>query len=88
MRPMVWLTGLLAFLIGLGLLARGYDLLVGAVRSGVASFRIWSGEFWLARPGYPAMGLGENGRWAVHLCGGVAAMVLGWRLVRIAGRMD
>jgi len=85
---MVWLTGVLAFALGLGLATRGYSLLRTDMRAGMASVRLWTGEFWLANPDYPAMGLGHNGRWTLHLLGGLGALVAGWRLVRIAGRMD
>ena len=88
MKQMAWLTGVLIFVVGMGLLVRGYNLFSADVRSGEASWRIWTPEFWLARPGYPAMGLGNNGRWVIRIGGGVAALVAGWRLVRIAGRID
>jgi hypothetical protein len=85
---MVWLCGMLCFALGAGLLFRGYAMLAADLRSGAASFRIWTAEFWWAHPGYPAMGLSHNARWALQLAGGVAAAGVGWRLVRIAGRMD
>jgi len=88
MKQMAWLTGVLIFVVGMTLLVRGANLLSAGVHSGEASWRFWTAEFWLARPGYPAMGLGENGRWMIRLGGGFAAMVIGWRLVRIAGRID
>ena len=88
MKQMVWLTGVLFFLLGTGLVYRGYSMLAADWRSGAVSWRVWTGGFWWANPGYPAMGLSHNARWALHLGGGLAATVIGWRLVRIAGRID
>jgi hypothetical protein len=85
---MIWLTGVLVFALGVGLAVRGYSMLRTDISAGVASARPWTAEFWLANPDYPAMGLGHNGRWALHMLGGLGALVAGWRLVRIAGRMD
>ena len=85
---MVWLAGVLSFVLGLGLAYGGYSLLSHDWRSGALSFRFWNAEFWWAHPEYPMMGLSDNGRWVLRLAGGLAAIVAGWRLVRIAGRMD
>jgi hypothetical protein len=85
---MIWLTGVLLFVVGIGLCIRGANLLSAGLRSGEASFRFWAGEFWFARPGFPAMGLGPDAQWVVRLFGGFIAMVVAWRLVRIAGRID
>ncbi len=88
MRPMVWLTGVLLFVVGAALFARGAHLLSVGLHAQEASFRVWTESFWLKRPGFSAMGLGHNVQWLARLGGGAIAMVFGWRLVRIAGRMD
>jgi len=85
---MVWLCGVLLFLVGIGLLSRGHSMWSAAQRAGAVSWRLWTAAFWWSNPDYPALGLSHNGRWALNLGGSLAAIVIGWRLVRIAGRMD
>jgi hypothetical protein len=80
-------------LIGALLVAGGAWLLVeGALRlqrtvdGGVFSVRVWESEFWLYRPTKPGIGLSENAHWFLRLTGGIAAVIIGGKVLRTATR--
>lgn len=50
------------------------------------SLEVWNVHFWLLTPEKPGMGLGPNGQWLLRILGGIAAMVLGGKLIKFFTR--
>jgi len=80
-------------LIGALLLVGGVYLLVdGGLRinqtlsADTFSLRVWSKEFWLFSSANPSLGLSPNAHWFLRLAGGLAAIVVGAKVLRVATR--
>jgi hypothetical protein len=50
------------------------------------SLRFWSTEFWLLVPKNPSHGLSQNAHWFMRAVGGLLALPIGLKVVKIATR--
>lgn len=85
MKILLWIGGVLAFLVAV------YLVFEGATRAQALAAIVppWKRAFWLGdRWGSYFHGLAEGGFRVGEAAVGVALAIVGFRMVRIAGRMD
>lgn len=57
-----------------------------AMATDTLSLRFWSAEFWLLVPRNPSVGLSQNAHWFMRAMGGLLALPIGLKVVKIATR--
>jgi len=80
-------------LVGALLVAGGVFLLVDAglrvqrcIATDVWSLRVWAADFWLLVPRNPSLGLSQNAHWFLRVVGGLLAVPIGLKVVKLAAR--
>ena len=83
MRTLLWLTGVLLFLIAVALIYGGGREFQGEVeRRGLDAFTFWKAHYWRKNDDFTVVG-----RALVSLGTGFLGAFLGYRFVRLVGRM-
>jgi hypothetical protein len=86
-RTVLYVTAVALCTGALYLVYRGARLVDANVSTGAFSGRFWEAIFWLKYPPHVEHGLADNGRSWVLLVGGALLGLVGWKLLRIVGRM-
>jgi len=79
-------VGVLLVTAGAFLLVDGGLRIQRCMATDVWSWRVWTSDFWLLIPSNPGLGLSQNAHWFLRAVGGLIAVPLGFKVIRLAAR--